>query len=142
MQKTLARNTSIPIDGTVTPPTPTPISRVITYSGITFQPNSITSNPINSTDGNLSTRWLTSGQSIITFTYNQSVTFKSISLQSGFNGGSPNQTLSLRIDGASVPISYVPNVNFNSTVNLSGKVFQFTTTGTGNISRILEININ
>jgi hypothetical protein len=142
IRKTLARNTSIPIEGTVTPPTPTPISRVITYSGIAYQPNSITSNPINSTDGNLSTRWLTSGQSIITFTYNQSVTIKSISLQSGFNGGSANQTLTLKVDGLSVPINYVQNVNFNSTINLSGKVFQFTTTGTGNISRILEININ
>jgi len=141
IRKTLAKNSSIPIEGTVTPPTTTPTNRVIGYSGIAYQPNSTTSNPINATDGNLSTRWLTSGQSVITFTYNQSVTIKSISFQSGYNGGSPNQTLNLKVDGLALPINYVPNVNFNSTVNLTGKVFQLITTGTGNISRILEINI-
>jgi hypothetical protein len=142
IRKTLEKNSSIPIEGTVTPPTQIPTTRVIGYSGIAYQPNSTTSNPINSTDGNLTTRWLTSGQSVITFTYSQPVTIKSISFQSGYNGGSPNQTLTLKVDGLAVPINYVPNVNFNPTVNLSGKVFQLTTTGTGNISRILEININ
>jgi hypothetical protein len=133
MQKTLAKNSSIPIEGSPEPPA---ITRIITYSGTTH--SGITA---NATDGNLTTRYLTTGPFRVQFTYSASVSITSVFLNSGFQGGSPNQTLTLTVDGVNVPLGFTRTINFSKAINVSGKVFVLTTTGTGNISRVFEIGV-
>jgi hypothetical protein len=62
-------------------------------------------------------------------------------LSSGFNGGSPNQSLTLTVDGVDVPLGYSPVSKFTKAINATGKRFVLTTTGTGNISRIFEVGV-
>jgi hypothetical protein len=62
-------------------------------------------------------------------------------LSSGYNGGSPNQTLTLSVDGIDVPLGFDKKVKFTKAINVTGKRFVLTTTGTGNISRIFEVSL-
>ena len=133
MQKTLAKNSSIPIEGSPEPPA---ITRIITYSGTTH--SGITA---NATDGNLTTRYLTTGPFRVQFTYSAPVSITNVFLNSGFQGGSPNQTLTLTVDGVNVPLGFTRTINFSKAINVNGKVFELTTTGTGNISRVFEIGV-
>jgi len=116
-------------------------ARTITYSGITYIVGSNTAKPENATDLDLTTRWLTSGPATVVYTYPSTVNIREVSLQSGFQGGSPNLTLTLSIDGVDIPLGYVKNVNFVKSINVTGKVFTLTTTGDGGVSRILEIGV-
>jgi hypothetical protein len=133
MKKLLAKNSSIPTEGSPEPPT---ITRTIEYSGTTHS-----GIPNNSTDGNLTTRYLTTGPFRVQFTYSAPVTITNVFLNSGFQGGSPNQTLTLKVDGVNVLLNFTPMINFSRAINVTGKVFELTTTGTGNISRVFEIGV-
>lgn len=133
MQKTLAKNSSIPIEGSPEPPSNKP---VITYAGTTH--SGITA---NATDGNLLTRYLTNGPFRVQFSYPNPISITQVYLNSGYQGGSPNQTLTLTVDGVNVSLGFTPMINFSKAINVNGKVFVLTTTGTGNISRVFEIGI-
>jgi hypothetical protein len=110
--------------------------KTITYSGTTH--SGITA---NATDGNLTTRYLTTGPFRVQFTYSAPVSISQVFLNSGFQGGSPNQTLTLTVDGVNVPLGFTRTINFSKAINFNGKVFVLTTTGTGNISRVFEIGV-
>jgi hypothetical protein len=84
---------------------------------------------------------LTTGPFRVQFTYSAPVTITNVFLNSGFQGGSPNQTLTLKVDGVNVLLNFTPMINFSRAINVTGKVFELTTTGTGNISRVFEIGV-
>jgi hypothetical protein len=92
-------------------------------------------------DGNETTRFLTTGATTLTWTFSQPTTRTQVYLSSGFNGGSPNQTLTLTVDGVNVDLAFDKKVKFTKAINATGKRFVLTTTGTGNISRIFEVSL-
>ena len=94
-----------------------------------------------SVDGNETTRFLTTGATTLTWTFSAPTTRTQVYLSSGFNGGSPNQTLTLTVDGVNVDLAFDKKVKFTKAINATGKRFVLTTTGTGNISRIFEVSI-
>ena len=125
------------------PTTPTPVVRIITVSGVPYI-NSDTSirRPASAIDGNLNTRFVSQGPTTVTFTYNQTVTIKTVKLFSGFGTGSPNQTFTISVNGVPFNLNYSPNIAFTKTgITLTGTTFVLTTTGVTNISRIKEIDI-
>jgi len=92
-------------------------------------------------DGNEATRFLTTGATTLTWTFSAPTTRTQVYLSSGFNGGSPNQTLALTVDGVNVPLGYSPVSKFTKAINATGKRFVLTTTGQGGISRIFEAGV-
>jgi len=92
-------------------------------------------------DGSEVTRFLTNGPTTLTYTFSQPVTRSTVYLSSGYMGGSFNQSLTLLVDGVSVPLAYTPVGKFTRSINVTGKKFTLTTTGSGNISRIYEIRL-
>jgi hypothetical protein len=131
-------------DSLKTPPVnPNPVTRSITVSGVPFI-NSDTSirKPSNAIDGNLNTRFVSQGPTTVTFTYNQTVTIKTVKLFSGFGTTSPNQTFTISVNGVPFNLNYSPNIAFTRTgITLTGITFVLVTTGVTNISRIKEIDI-
>lgn len=106
------------------------------YTGYTL------ADTIKAVNGITTDRWLSTGPTTVTWTFNQPVTINWINLLSGYQGGSPNKTLTLSVDGLDVPLNYVPNINFTKTLNVTGTAFKAVTTGQGNISRIFEISLS
>jgi hypothetical protein len=92
-------------------------------------------------DGNETTRFLTTGPTTLTWNFSQPTTRTQVYLSSGFNGGSPNQTLTLTVDGVDVPLFFDKKIKFTKAINATGRRFVLTTTGTGNISRIFEVSL-
>ena len=98
-------------------------------------------------DGNEATRFLTTGATTLTWNFSQPTTRTQVYLSSGYNGGSPNQTLTLTVDGRDVPLAFDKKVKFTKAINETGKRFVLTTTGlpaTGapnGCSRIFEISL-
>jgi hypothetical protein len=62
-------------------------------------------------------------------------------MSSGFGTGSPNQTLTLTVDGVDVPLGYTSQSKFTKAINATGKRFVLTTTGVGNVSRVFEVSL-
>jgi hypothetical protein len=119
------------------PPTPTNTFSIAgtPYTGYTR------ADTIKAVDGNETTRFLTTGATTLTWTFSQPTTRTQVYLSSGFNGGSPNQTLTLTVDGVNVDLAFDKKVKFTKVINATGKRFVLTTTGTGGISRIFEISL-
>ena len=92
-------------------------------------------------DGNETTRFLTTGPTTLTWTFSAPTTRTQVYLSSGFNGGSPNQTLTLTVDGVNVDLAFDKKVKFTKAINATGRRFVLTTTGQGGISRIFEISL-
>lgn len=96
-------------------------------------------------DGSESTRFLTTGATTLTWAFAVPTTRTSVYMSSGFLSGttigSPNQTLTLTVDGIPVDLSFDKKVSFRKTINATGKRFLLTTTGTGGISRVFEIQL-
>ena len=119
------------------PPTPT---NTFTISGTPYTGYS-RSDTAKAVDGNETTRFLTTGATTLTWTFANPTTRTQVYLSSGFNGGSPNQTLTLTVDGVNVDLAFDKTVKFTKAINATGKRFVLTTTGTGDISRIFEISL-
>lgn len=97
-------------------------------------------------DGNEATRFLTNGAMTLTWNFAVSTTKTLVYLSSGYkeaNGtiSSPNQTLTLTVDGVPVDLAFDKKVKFTKAINVTGKRFVLTTTGTGGISRLFEISL-
>jgi len=138
IRKTLAKNSSIPIEGTVTPPSLTTFK--VSIKGAVFTGNTTTRDTLFAVDG-LATRFLSQGPTTITYTFSQSVSGKVLTFKSGYNGGSPNLTLILKVDGVLFNLGYVRNILFTKPLP-SGKVFEFVTTGESGISRTIDLIVN
>lgn len=119
------------------PPTPT---NTFAISGTPYQ-GFTRSDTAKAIDGSETTRFLTTGPTTLTWNFAQPVTRTQVYMSSGFNGGSPNQTLTLTVDGVDVPLSFDKTVKFTKAINATGKRFVLTTTGTGGISRLFEIQL-
>jgi hypothetical protein len=97
---------------------------------------------IKAVDGNTTTRFLSTGPTTVTWTFSAPVTINWIRLQSGYQGGSPNQTLTLTCDGVNVPLNFNKTIDFTGVINATGRVFRATTTGVSGISRVFEISLS
>jgi hypothetical protein len=120
------------------PPTGT---NTFSISGTPYQPGYTRADTAKAVDGNEATRWLTAGATTLTWNYAQAVTRTQVYLSSGFQTGSPNQTLTLTVDGVNVPLGFDKKIKFTKAINVTGKRFVLTTTGTSNISRIFEVSL-
>jgi len=124
------------------PPTPT---NTFSISGTPY-PGYTRADTSKAIDGNESTRFLTTGATTLTWNFAVPTTRTSVYMSSGYkepNGtiSSPNQTLTLTVDGVDVPLAFDKKVKFTKAINVTGKRFVLTTTGTGNISRVFEIQL-
>lgn len=119
------------------PPTPTNTFTIsgTPYSGFTR------ADTAKAVDGNETTRFLTTGATTLTWAFSQPTTRTQVYLSSGYQGGSPNQTLTLTVDGVDVPLFFDKTVKFTKSFNVTGKRFVLTTTGQGNVSRIFEVQL-
>jgi len=126
---------------TTPPPTPTNTFSIAgtPYTGYTRVDTA------KAVDGNETTRFLTTGATTLTWNFSQPTTRTQVYLSSGFVSGStigsPNQTLTLTVDGVPVDLAFDKKVKFTKVINATGKRFVLTTTGTGNISRIFEVSL-
>jgi hypothetical protein len=132
---------NLPDYSTNPPPPPPTGTNTFRIAGTPYQPGYTRADTAKAVDGNEATRWLTAGPTTLTWTFAQPVTRTQVYLSSGYNGGSPNQTLTLTVDGVNVPLGFDKKIKFTKAINVSGKRFVLTTTGTGNISRIFEISL-
>lgn len=130
-------------DYTTNPPPPPPLPGTNTFSiaGTPYQPGYTRADTAKAVDGNEATRWLTAGATTLTWNFAQPVTRTQVYLSSGFQTGSPNQTLTLSVDGVNVPLGFDKKIKFTKAINVTGKKFVLSTTGTSNISRIFEISL-
>jgi len=119
------------------PPTPT---NTFSISGTPY-PGYTRADTSKAIDGNESTRFLTNGATTLTWNFAVPTTRTSVYLSSGYQGGSPNQTLTLTVDGVDVPLAFDKKVKFTKAINATGKRFVLTTTGYQNVSRIFEISL-
>lgn len=133
-----------PCTGSYTGPTSqvctVPATNTFTISGTPYT-GYTRADTAKAVDGNETTRFLTTGATTLTWTFSQPTTRTQVYLSSGFNGGSPNQTLTLTVDGVNVPLGYSPVGKFTKAINATGKRFVLTTTGVGGVSRIFEVSI-
>jgi hypothetical protein len=133
-----------PCTGSYTGPTSqvctVPVTNTFTISGTPYTGYS-RADIAKAVDGNETTRFLTTGATTLTWTFSQPTTRTQVYLSSGFNGGSPNQTLTLTVDGVNVDLAFDKKIKFTKAINATGKRFVLTTTGTGNISRIFEVSL-
>jgi len=127
-------------DYTSTPPPPPTTTNSFSISGTPYT-GYTRADTAKAVDGNELTRFLTTGSTTLTWTFTQPITRTQVYMSSGYQNGSPNQTLTLSVDGVNIPLGYVANVKFNKVINVTGKKFVLTTTGTGNISRLFEISL-
>lgn len=127
-------------DYTPTTQPPPPPTNTFSISGTPYQ-GFTRADTAKAIDGNESTRFLTNGPTTLTWNFAQPVTRTSVYMSSGFQTGSPNQTLTLTVDGVDVPLSFDKTVKFTKSINVTGKRFVLTTTGFQNISRIFEIQL-
>ncbi len=120
-----------------------PLPFKVKFTGTTFTGNNdlTVRDTLNAIDGKTSTRYLTSGPCTITYTFSQPVTRTSVTLVSGYNNVDFNETMTLVVDGVNVPLNYVKSTNFVRGINVTGREFRMTTTGKGNVSRILEYQL-
>jgi hypothetical protein len=132
---------NLPDYSTNPPPPPPTGTNTFSISGTPYQPGYTRADTAKAVDGNEATRWLTAGATTLTWNYTQAVTRTQVYLSSGFNGGSPNQTLTLTVDGVNVPLGFDKKVKFTKAINVTGKRFVLSTTGTSNISRIFEVSL-
>lgn len=124
---------------TQNPPPPT-TTNTFTISGTPYT-GYTRADTLKAIDGNESTRFLTNGATTLTWTFAVPTTRTQVYMSSGFQGGSPNQTLTLTVDGVPVDMAFDKKVKFTKAINATGKRFVLTTTGTGNISRLFEIQL-
>ena len=132
---------NLPDYSTNPPPPPPTGTNTFSIAGTPYQPGYTRADTAKAVDGNEATRWLTAGPTTLTWTFAQTVTRTQVYLSSGFNGGSPNQTLTLTVDGVNVPLGFDKKIKFTKAINVTGKRFVLTTTGTSNISRIFEVSL-
>lgn len=124
-----------------TPPPPTP-TNTFSIAGTPYKEGNFTrADTAKAIDGNETTRFLTTGATTLTWNFAVPTTRTTVYMSSGFNGGSPNQTLTLTVDGVDVPLAFDKKVKFTKAINVTGKRFVLTTTGTGGISRLFEISL-
>lgn len=127
-------------DYSTNPPPPTG-TNTFSIAGTPYQPGYTRADTAKAVDGNEATRWLTAGPTTLTWNFAQPVTRTQVYLSSGFQTGSPNQTLTLTVDGVNVPLGFDKKIKFTKAINVTGKRFVLTTTGTSNISRIFEVSL-
>ncbi len=121
-----------------------PITSTTTVEGIPYTGNSDLTirNPQNAVDADTNSRFVSNGPTTVTKTFSQPVTQNWIYMKSGFNGGSPNQTLTLTVDGRNVPLNFDKKVKFTKAINETGRVFKAVTTGTGGLSRVFDLRFS
>jgi hypothetical protein len=117
------------------------ITKTVSVKGTPYKGYTL-ADTIKAVNGITTDRWLSTGPTTVTWTFSAPVTINWIRLQSGYQGGSPNQTLTLTCDGVNVPLNFNKTIDFTGVINATGRVFRATTTGVSNISRVFEISLS